>query len=158
MGYCLINSTMYPNPDYWVSYIYKQLVGEEVLFPAMSDSTLLSTRLYAHCTAGHAGFPAGSVTIFGFNLADSISQSLHFNISQTCKIMNVYILTSDGPLTSQGVLLNGKRMDMQDDRTLPYLESVIHPINRGLILPPASLFYVVLPQADLKICNGQMRT
>jgi heparanase 1 len=53
--YALIGEDGQPNPDYWVSHLYKQLVSNYVLnvtgfqFPP-------SVRVYAHCAKQKSGF------------------------------------------------------------------------------------------------------
>ena len=145
---------MYPNPDYWVAFIYKRLVGEKVLFPTMTGGTVDTTRVYAHCTAQkHGEYPPGSVTLFGLNLADESSPTLQLRLSANDKTMYAYILTSDGPMTSQGILLNGKKLEMLDDHTLPDIQAVVKPLSEGLVLPPASVFFLVLPNAGFHLCK-----
>ncbi len=60
--YGLIDYNNHPNPDYWLSYLHKQLVGQHVLSITLKDqqfgtkperinlSVSHDIRLYAHCT------------------------------------------------------------------------------------------------------------
>lgn len=96
--YAMVSPDLTPNPDWWVSVIYKQLVSERVLKLTTSDK-LGYVRLYAHCTSQRVligRVPA--ITIYGMNVNKVIA---HVNIpelfvqpSKTAKIL-LYSLTAD---------------------------------------------------------------
>lgn len=68
-NYAMIGSDLIPNPDWWVSIVYKKFVSEKVL--KLSPIPLEYLRLYAHCTpkkAWTSRVPA--ITIYGINLAN----------------------------------------------------------------------------------------
>lgn len=66
-NYSMIGDDLMPNPDWWVSVIYKQLVSEKVL--KLSPLNIDYIRFYAHCTPENAWINgASAITIFGINL------------------------------------------------------------------------------------------
>ena len=115
----------------------------------MNICPVSNTRLYAHCTADRAGYPPGSVTFFFVNIDKQPSPTFQLQLGET---MDIYLLTSDGSLTSPFVLLNGERLEMVDDYTLPKLTPVHGHVEDGLKLPALSLAFVVLPDAKVDIC------
>nr|XP_022319991.1 heparanase-like [Crassostrea virginica] len=85
-------------PDYWLTYMYKKLVGEYV-FQTVSSDPHRKVRFYAHC-AGE-GLPPGSLILYGMNLYSSnvtLKVKGQFNTTE----MKVYLMTSsDGNLRSK---------------------------------------------------------
>lgn len=67
-NYALVGPDLMPNPDWWVSVIYKQFVSDKVLkLTSKNNSNLL--RLYAHCTPEKALINrVSAVTIYGVNI------------------------------------------------------------------------------------------
>lgn len=45
--YSLIDHKLNPLPDYWLSLLYKRLVGQRALAVTSTDT---SVRVYSHCT------------------------------------------------------------------------------------------------------------
>ncbi|KAJ0057500.1 hypothetical protein NL108_009239, partial [Boleophthalmus pectinirostris] len=69
-SYHLIDDNLDPLPDYWLSVLYKRLVGQQVLsVKAFGNYTLFSkrVRLYLHCTDKKSS-TNGAVTLIAMNL------------------------------------------------------------------------------------------
>jgi len=65
--YAMVSPDLVPNPDWWVSVLYKHFVSEKVL--KLTTPQFDYIRLYMHCTPKKAlitGMPA--VTIYGMNI------------------------------------------------------------------------------------------
>ena len=66
--YAMVAPDLMPNPDWWVSVIYKQFVSEKVLELTPTDK-LDRVRLYAHCTPERVLINnVSAVTIYGMNI------------------------------------------------------------------------------------------
>ncbi|KAL1449983.1 hypothetical protein WDU94_002447, partial [Cyamophila willieti] len=59
--------TLTPNPDWWISVIYKRLVDNRVLTFSVPNSRP-TLRLYAHCS------PRNNITVFGLNSGDQMER------------------------------------------------------------------------------------
>ena len=144
-NYPLLNSSLYPNPDYWLTHLYSRLVGRRVLDVAITSSvgTPELLRAYAHCTSRRAGYPNGSVVIYAINLNPNSSASINIDTAHEHDVMDVYVMTpGDGQLTSRYVLLNGNRLSMFDDHTLPQLRPQQVTVS-DFRLPPLSYAFLV---------------
>ncbi|XP_041372088.1 heparanase-like [Gigantopelta aegis] len=144
--------TLDPNPDYWLTLLYKRLVGSAV-FNATSTDQSIAFRVYAHCTKTHNvwGYPAGSVTLYVLNLhSESVNMSLPQFDDQE---VDLFLLTPDGDqsLKSRFVLLNDKRLELTADSKLPVLEP--QKLHSSVIFPAFSFGFVVVPQAQVKSCQ-----
>ena len=100
--YAMVGPDLNPNPDWWVSVMYKQLVSQKVL-RLIAKKNFENVRLYAHCTPDSwvlAGPLTSSITVFGMNL-DKVSAKVSVQIIPTSAKINMnfkgflYILTSD---------------------------------------------------------------
>ncbi|XP_033731055.1 heparanase-like isoform X1 [Pecten maximus] len=144
-NYGLIDwQTLEPNPDYWLSVLYKKLVGSKVLQTESSDKTR-HLRAYAHCSTDK--FPAGSVTVYILNLwstAVNVTSSLFGN-----QEIQKFLLHSNGDLRSQDVYLNGKLLHMEGDSLPDFIPTSV----RAPVSWPAQTFgFLVLPNAKAKAC------
>jgi len=73
---------------YWVSLLYKTLVGREVLELQSNNENYV--HFYSHCTKSSALYSKGAVTIFGINLTPkTVTASLK---GLKIKILHKYIL------------------------------------------------------------------
>lgn len=94
----MISPDLTPNPDWWVSVVYKQLVSEKVLKLVMPNNYGY-VRLYAHCTPQQAlisTMPA--ITIFGMNIDKAAAHVIIPELTvQSSKIVKIffYSLTAD---------------------------------------------------------------
>jgi heparanase 1 len=134
--YSLINeASLDPNPDYWNSYLWKQLMGTTVLDIKYSPQRP-DLRLYAHRSRDQVS-PAKVVMALNINQRESLA--LDFGSSP----LQVYLCTADD-LLDRLVLLNGQPLETEADGSAPELEPV--PVTNGrVLLPPTSYAFVVIP-------------
>ncbi len=134
----LDEDTLEPAPDYWLSVLWKRLMGTRVLDArAVSGDRLV--RAYAHSTVGRPG----AVTLLLLNLADG-PRRVAIDVRGP---MEVYLLTADA-LGAPRLRLNGELLAAAPDGTLPELI----PESRSpgaLDVPAHAIAFVVFPDADL---------
>uniref|UniRef100_A0A8C7W0S5 Heparanase n=1 Tax=Oncorhynchus mykiss TaxID=8022 RepID=A0A8C7W0S5_ONCMY len=134
--YHLVDDNLDPLPDYWLSVLYKRLVGPEVL-SIEAFSTLgkkKRVRVYLHCT----NKKSGAVTLFALNLSKSPARiAVPAMVSNST--VEAFVLQSEQPgeegLYSNSVKLNGEVLKMVDDRTLPSLQGTPLAAGEHLRLP-----------------------
>ncbi|XP_044189075.1 heparanase [Thunnus albacares] len=155
--YNLVDNQLEPLPDYWLSVLYKRLVGPEVLgIKVLSIFGRGKTvRLYLHCT-NKRSYGDGAVTMISMNLSKRparISMPAHVSSST----VDAFVLQSEKPgeegLHSSSVKLNGQVLKMVDDKTLPDLKGIRLPAAEHLELPAYSLAFYVLTDARAAACQ-----
>ena len=151
--FALIDAQLMPTPDYWITVLFKRLVGKKVLNVELDyEKTHKSNkaRFYAHCTPDGAGYPVGSVTVYGMNLFDT---KIDLKLTRRYQ-MYQYLLTPDkwGGLTSRFMELNGKILVFLDDNKLPPLEGLNLGIRNSVIIPPKSMVFLVFADSDAHVC------
>ena len=155
-NYPLITDMLEPTPDYWLSHVFKQLVGKEVLKVAINSSKTSGERfrVYGHCTSPRAGYSAGSITLFMVNIyagaVDFYIDSRFYGSSA-----DVYLMTPPmGDLLSPFVELNGVRLQLVDDMTLPKLNKKEVFLANIIKMDALSYGFVVLKDVKAKACLG----
>lgn len=157
--YHLVDENLDPLPDYWLSVLYKLLVGPEVLsieaFSANGQNKRL--RVYLHCTNKKSTrYKNGAVTLIAMNLSKSPARlSLpKFVFNSTAE---AFVLQSDQPgeegLYSRFVKLNGEVLRMVDNKTLPEFKGSPFPPGEHLQLPGFSFAFYVLREARALACR-----
>ncbi|XP_076835540.1 heparanase [Brachyhypopomus gauderio] len=157
-SYHLVDNNLDPLPDYWLSVLYKRLVGPEVLkievlWTSVPQQLL---RVYLHCTnRNSSSYRQGAVTLFALNLSKRpIGIGLPACISNSSA--EAFVLQSAEPgeegLYSRVVELNGAPLKMLDERTLPPLSGAHVPPGEHLQMPGLSLAFYVLQQARAAVC------
>ncbi|XP_069970578.1 heparanase isoform X3 [Penaeus vannamei] len=149
--YALLDRDLNPYPDYWLSVLFKRLVGGRVLSLTTHEAPK-TVRLYAHCYNEEAEdhFP-GSVVIYGENLGPfSVTVDLEGRLKES-PVLRYLLEAPKGELRSRNVMLNGQRLRVTSSNELP----TMHPraVSRGaLVLPPTALGFWVFPHAHLPAC------
>lgn len=155
-SYHLVDENLDPLPDYWLSVLYKRLVGPEVLkiegFSSVARSKRV--RLYLHCTNRNS-YSGGAVTLISMNLSKKPARiSVPAPVSSST--VEAFVLQSDQPgkegLYSRSVKLNGEVLKMVDDKTLPDFKGSRLPPAERLQLPAYSLAFFVLTDARAAAC------
>ncbi|KAM9841251.1 heparanase isoform 2-T2 [Aulostomus maculatus] len=155
-SYHLLDDNMDPLPDYWLSLLYKRLVGPEVL--AVQGFSIFSkrpkVRVYLHCTT--RSYRSGAVTLMTMNMNRKPARiSLPPPLSTST--VDAFVLESDAKgqkgLTSRLVMLNGDVLKMVDDQTLPPLRGKELPAAEILTLPAFSLGFYVFTGPKLAACQ-----
>nr|XP_046232066.1 heparanase isoform X1 [Scatophagus argus]XP_046232067.1 heparanase isoform X1 [Scatophagus argus] len=155
-SYHLVDDNLDPLPDYWLSVLYKRLVGPEVLrVEAFSDfGRSKRVRLYLHC-ANRKSYRRGTVTLLSMNLSEKPA-SISLPALLSSSTVEAFVLQSDQPgeegLYSRSVTLNGDVLKMVDDKTLPDLKGRRLPPAQCLQLPAYSLAFFVLTDAEVAGC------
>ncbi|XP_031143738.2 heparanase [Sander lucioperca] len=152
-SYHLVDDNLDPLPDYWLSVLYKRLVGPEVLKVEFSSFTHNKTvRLYLHCTNKHR-YRRGAVTLISLNLGETAA-SVCLPPLAASRTPDAFILQSagEGGLYSRSVQLNGVVLKMEDDQTLPPLTGLLLRPSERLQLPAFSLAFFVLTDAQATAC------
>uniref|UniRef100_A0A674C998 Heparanase n=1 Tax=Salmo trutta TaxID=8032 RepID=A0A674C998_SALTR len=157
--YHLVDENLDPLPDYWLSVLYKRLVGPEVL--SIEAFSILGktkrVRVYLHCTNKKStSYKSGAVTLFALNLSKGPARiSVPVTISNSTA--EAFVLQSEQPgeegLYSKSVKLNGEVLKMVDERTLPSLQGTPLPAGEHLRLPGYSFAFYVLSEAQALACR-----
>lgn len=156
-SYHLVDDNLDPLPDYWLSVLYKRLVGEEVLsLKAFSKftSTHKRVRLYLHCT-NKKSFRNGAVTLIAMNLNHkAVRVSVPTYMASSTVVS--FVLQSDQSgaegLLSRSVKLNGEVLKMVDDTTLPDLKGVHLAPSEHVRLSAYSLSFYVFSDIRAPAC------
>ncbi|XP_068709263.1 heparanase-like isoform X2 [Montipora foliosa] len=147
--YSLLDDDLNPNPDYWLSLLYKRLVGENVLEVYGGTEEARKVRVYAHCSSRK--YPSGSITLLALNVNVHDPVELKLTGGLQGKDIEEYLLmATNGDLTSKSVTLNGRVLELVNDHTLPDL--VPARTSKPIILPPLSFGLYVIPGAAAKAC------
>lgn len=166
--YELLNRTTFlPNPDYWVAYGYRLLVGPKVLTTfalAPTDPVLnASLRVYAHCaqTADPNRASKGDVVIFWSSADISREYDLRLSGLPALDGVDVYALTPHEEIAATGpanvftklVDLNGQLLALGPDDSLPSWAPASLPAGAAQIrVPPAAVGWAVLRGAAADAC------
>jgi len=151
--YGLIDTTtLEPNPDFYSAFLWRSLMGPEVLQLGGLATNRTLLRSYAHCTH-HSS--TGGVTLLMLNLDhhhEATVGTLDSVFGRKTR-KKLYILTSPS-LDSSSVLINGVPMSgvPKDIYGVPDVE-----LNPGetLNLPLLSQAFVVVPEAQWPACSLQ---
>ncbi|KAF7993018.1 hypothetical protein HCN44_005799 [Aphidius gifuensis] len=151
-NYSLVGNDLLPNPDWWISVLYKRFVSEIVL-DLKTPNNFGTLRFYAHCTAKLGlvnRLPA--LTVYGMNL-DHKSKNIFIQGNWIQKKTNIflYILTADD-LTSREIKLNGEKLKLNSDGSLPPFNPVIIKPTQMINIPPLSIAFIVIHGADIPSC------
>jgi hypothetical protein len=136
----LDESTLEPRPNYWAAFLWKRLMGDVVLDPAVTGVTNL--RVYAHCALHRSG----GVALVLLNTDGEHEQTV--TLGQAGER-----LTLTAPeLTSTKTMVNGVEAAVQPDGSLPEIHGQRFAAGQ-VVLPPASVTFVLMAGAG----NGSCR-
>lgn len=145
--YALVADDLTPNPDYFLTVLYKRLVQGHVFKVLSSTETV---RVYAHC-ANPASYSSGALTLYALNIQ---SDPVTLNLTQfSNQSLHLYLLTpgdQDG-LKSKYVALNGNRLVMSNEE-LPPMPPQMH--TGPVTIAPYSFGFIVVPGADVQLCKS----
>ncbi|XP_036133243.1 heparanase [Molossus molossus] len=153
-NYHLVDENFEPLPDYWLSLLFKKLVGTKVLKASVKGQARSKLRVYLHCTnINHPRYKEGDLTLYALNL-HNVTKHLQLPHYLFDKEVDRYVVKASGPdgLFSQSVQLNDKTLKMVDDQTLPTL--IEKPLSPGspLSLPAFSYGFFVIRNARVAAC------
>ncbi|NWS71610.1 HPSE2 protein, partial [Crotophaga sulcirostris] len=162
----LVDQNFNPLPDYWLSLLYKRLIGPKVLAIHMAGLQRKhrpgrvirdKLRIYAHCTSYHNhNYVRGSITLYIINLHRS-RKKIKLAGTLRDKIVHQYLLQPYGKdgLHSKSVQLNGQPLAMVDDGTLPDLKPRPLRAGRTLVIPPLTMSFYVVKNVNALACRYQ---
>uniref|UniRef100_A0A9L0JR45 Heparanase n=1 Tax=Equus asinus TaxID=9793 RepID=A0A9L0JR45_EQUAS len=140
--------------DYWLSLLFKKLVGTKVLVANVKSPETSKLRVYLHCTnINHPRYKEGDLTLYALNLYN-VTKNLQLPYHLFGKRVDKYLIKPSGPdgLLSKSVQLNGETLKMVDDQTLPTLtEKPLRP-GSSLGLPAFSYGFFVIRNAKVAAC------
>ncbi|XP_053114537.1 heparanase isoform X2 [Hemicordylus capensis] len=153
-NYHLVDANFEPLPDYWLSLLFKKLVGTKVLQVTLTDDDPKKLRVYLHCTNdNNPRYREGDITLFALNLYNS-TKHLQLPSYLSNKAVDEYLLLPyrKENILSRWVQLNHHVLKMLDDETLPSLrEKPLSPGSR-LELPAFSYGFYVIKNAKAMAC------
>ncbi|XP_044768620.1 heparanase isoform X3 [Neomonachus schauinslandi] len=140
--------------DYWLSLLFKKLVGTRVFMASVKGPDGRKLRVYLHCTnVNHPRYKEGDLTLYALNL-HNVTKRLRLPYHLFDKQVDKYLIKPLGPdgLLSKSVQLNGQTLKMVDDHTLPALtEKALRP-GSSLGLPAFSYGFFVIKNAKVTAC------
>ncbi|KAL0902053.1 hypothetical protein ABMA27_000020 [Loxostege sticticalis] len=151
-NYSLIDSKMEPLPDWWVSVLYKRLVGSKVLHIDCQCSQL--QRMYAHCANRKYTNDTSAITVYAVNLEMAKARflvngtALHGNDL----IIDEYIISApSNNRRTKTVLLNG--WPLYYESSLPDLQPRHLKYGNHISMPPYSIGFWVIKNTSIKVCK-----
>eukprot|EP01084_Bolivina_argentea_P159437 277674_1 len=154
-----------PNPDYWSSYLFKNLIGNKVLFVDGEFNKGRSIRVYAFCTrtkdkGSIYDYSKGSITTLILNVQNNtvlidlnIGKTLELNSGYFIMSYDEFLLTSySNVIQSRDIFLNGELVTMVNDNTFPQLKPVEKTFGSSIVMNALSYGFVVISNANASVC------
>lgn len=143
-NYSLLDEkTLDPRPDFWVSLLWKKLMGTKVFGVRVSKDNYY-IRVYAHSTNQTLGYSQDAVTLAFINLQNK-KNNVSFKDLPADKVI-IYELTSES-LYGKSIMFNSKRLTL-DKGIIPDLEGKQIKVKNNLLeLAPLSITFLVSPHA-----------
>ncbi|KAL1509200.1 hypothetical protein ABEB36_003973 [Hypothenemus hampei] len=152
-NYALIDDSYHPNPDWWLSILYKKLVGSKVITTETEGDAKI--RLYAHCAKDNSLWRnTSAVVVFGVNLDSSIGL-VQVKELRSEKQIFVYELTSENTLISQSVRLNDQILKLGKGAELPELEPRVIERETNMEISPYSIVFWIFTNTNVEACSSQ---
>ncbi|MBN3282614.1 HPSE2 protein, partial [Polyodon spathula] len=160
----LVDQNFNPLPDYWLSLLFKHLVGPRVLAvhvaglqrkPRPGRVIRDKLRIYAHCTSfQNHNYVRGSITLYIINLHRS-RKKIKLVGTLRGKAVHQYLLQPYGieGLQAKSVQLNGEPLKMLDDETFPQLKPKILRSGRTIVMPPMTIGFYVVKNVNAYACR-----
>lgn len=145
-NYALINKTLDPNPDFFLTVLYKRLVTGAV-FRVTVKGMHSDVRVYAACSKEYNG----GVVVYALNPQ---AYPITVGIQQLQSSSSLaYVLTSTDPsdLYSRSAALNGVTLQLINDDVPPLIPATAP--SGPFTLPPYSLAFLVFPRANVASCR-----
>ncbi|XP_064480012.1 uncharacterized protein LOC135393533 [Ornithodoros turicata] len=134
-----------PNPDYWLTLLFRRLVGQRVLRLNQVPLSDPYFRVYAHCSLQYPG----GIVLFGLNLNNYVARLKKRGTRIGWEVQHRYVLTADS-IGDSDVYLNGRYLRW-DGSSLPFLAA--DTVRATIVkLPPLSIGFFVFPQVDAPAC------
>jgi heparanase 1 len=153
------DETLQPNPSYWASWLWRRLMGNEVLAVSMAPSAP-GVRAYAHCLRGG---PPGAVVMLVLNMdtQHEVAVELPKPAGTAARVLR---LQADG-LAAKEIRLDGTILRASSDGNPPAAPTFderfsVDASGAGdsagpLSVPPLSAAFAVLPQAAAAACTRE---
>ncbi|XP_056465781.1 inactive heparanase-2 [Gadus chalcogrammus] len=160
----LVDQHFNPLPDYWLSLVFKRLVGPRVLAvrvaglqrkPRPGRVIRDKLRIYAHCTSSSShNYVKGSITIYIINLHRS-RKKIKLAGTLRNKTVHQYLFQPYGAdgLHAKYIQLNGQKLVMLDDGAFPELSPVALRAGRTVVMPPMSIGFYVIKNINAYACR-----
>ncbi|GFR83203.1 heparanase [Elysia marginata] len=160
--YALISREMVPNPDYYLSVMFKRLVEGPVFKVITEGLSPLDCSWESSFFIFCVSYPDGAMVVYYLNMAKeqtllSASQLLGSSGRNRGNQLDLFIFTpgdSNG-LLSRKVSLNGKVLEMNGNH-VPRMDAKIH--SGDVPLTPESYGFVVMPYAEVPLCKHYHRS
>jgi len=141
--------TLQPNPSYWASWIWRNMMGTRVLDVAVEPAAP-AVRAYAHCLRAGAGAASNGVALLLLNIhpTEGTTVRLGAGAAQGIRVLQ---LQADA-LDSRTVRLDGAPLATAADGSLPAFDTLAADGGardaRAVTLPPMSATFVAIPGAS----------
>jgi heparanase 1 len=141
--------TLQPNPSYWASWIWRNMMGTRVLDIAVEPAAP-AVRAYAHCLRATAGGSSDGVAMLLLNIHPTEATTVRLGAG-AAPAMRVLQLRADA-LDSRTVRLDGAPLVTAADGSLPAFATLggagaAAGAPHAVTLPPMSATFVAIPGA-----------
>jgi len=146
--------TLQPNPSYWVSWLWHRLMGTRVL-AATGDGAGVLHAYYQCARPDVPGYRRGAVSALFVNIAEETAVTIDLKRAGPGGAV-AYRLTAPN-LRERRTWLNGAPLVAAADGAPPDLAGLATSVSGAAMeLPPASLAFVTLPDADAPACRQDL--
>lgn len=159
------HETLIPNPDYWVAYLWKTIVGSKAIGPIHSPQRADSLKLSSQFTFGCCERPGrdsvlihsfcakshGDVVFVVINISES--KAIKLNVPMGEKRTEYLLSPNKDGYESREVLLNGRLMSIENG-LVPEVRGILRERNEQAHIPPISIAFLVVHGTKVKECLG----
>lgn len=160
--YGLLNYDFEPRPDYWLTWMYKKLVGDRVLHLNCSKcSRKRFLRVYAGCVNyERSHYDQGDIVTFFVNPLRNKHRLLFTNGNYSSTDLYLFEPYPIGNITSSEIQLNKQVLRLQENLEIPTIKPIeisSEVLRRGVRIPELSYGFIVLKNVTAEACLKENR-